>query len=208
MLIAIMVVFGSLGLLVIVPAAIVWVVKGTSTALAAVAREWFGYRPPGVALHGTSTACVLALLVLLPLKACDHWQVQLYREAIPPPFELMEVVYHDERSDLREGCGVAIFRLSEESLARIHHGGLPWLESARLGRDGTPYHHYQPWKATPAAQEEDKLFRGIHCVDGGPPLLEQARHAIRREGAFFTTGPEHDLVLVPSLGVIVFSHNG
>lgn len=207
MLLAIMFGFGLLGLALVGPALFMLVIKGMASVLGTMAYQLFGYRPPAVALRFASMACILTLLVLLPIKGCNHWQVELYRKAIPPQFELGEIVYHDERSDLREGCGVAIFRLSEESLARIHREGLTYLESARLGRDGVPYHQYQSWKATPAAKEEN-LFRGAHCVEEEHELLKHAQRFRRKEGAFFTTGPEQDLVLIPSLGVLIFSHNG
>lgn len=44
---------------------------------------------------------------------------------------------------------------------------------------------------------------------GEPPeLLEQAQRAAENEGAFFTTGYEQDLVVVPSLGLLIYSYNG
>ena len=141
--------------------------KGIASALDTVAHQLLGYRPPVVALRVASAACALALVVLLPIKGCNYWQVELYRKAIPPQFELLEIVHHDEVGGFREGCGFAIFRLSDANLVRIRSQGLAYFETASLGKDGRPYHQYQLWKATPAA-EQDHLFRGQNCA-GEPP---------------------------------------
>jgi hypothetical protein len=155
----------------------------------------------------TAWACTLLVLILLPMKGCSYLQVGLYRQAIPPQFELQDVVHHDEVGGFREGCGYAVFRLSEDNLVRIRRQGLAYFETAHLGRDGKPYHQYQPWKATPAS-EHDQLFRGQTCAGGPPELLEQAQRAAGKEGAFFTTGHEQDLVVVPVLGLLIYSYNG
>jgi len=181
--------------------------KGMASAFGAVAHQLFGYQPPAVALRFTAWACALLVLILLPMKGCSHMQVELYRQAIPPQFELLEVVHHDEIGGFREGCGFAIFRLSEDNLARIRRQGLAYFETASLGRDGKPYHQYQLWRAAPAT-EHDHLFRGQNCAGEPPELLEQAQRAAGKEGAFFTTGHEQDLVVVPVLGLLIYSYNG
>lgn len=206
MLVAIVFGIGLFGL-VIFGASAFYLIKGIASVFGTVAHQWLGYRPPDIALRVAASACALLLLILLPMKACSHMQVELYRKAIPPQFELLEVVHHDEVEGFREGCGFAIFRLSDDNLVRIRSQGLAYFEKAQLGRDGTPYHQYQPWRATPAAGDED-LFRGQSCAGDPPELLEQAQRAAGREGAFFTTGPEQDLVVVPALGVLIYSYNG
>ncbi|HTH09888.1 MAG TPA: hypothetical protein VMA55_09990 [Acidovorax sp.] len=134
-------------------------------------------------------------------------QIALYRQAIPPQFELLDVVHHDEVGGLREGCGFAVFRLSEDNLTGIRNQGLAYFETARLGRDGKPYHQYPSWRATPAT-EHDHLFRGRNCSGEPLELLEQAQRAAGKEGAFFTTGHEQDLVVVPALGLLIYSYTG
>lgn len=134
-------------------------------------------------------------------------QVELYRQAIPPQFELQHVMRHDEVGGFREGCGYAIFRLSEGNLARIRLQGAAYFETAHLGRDGKPDHQYRPWKATPAS-EQDQLFRGDNCAGDQPELLEQTQRAAGKEETFFTTGHEQDLVVVPALGLLIYSYNG
>ena len=188
-------------------AAAFFLAKGLARAVNAVSCRLLGYTLPVPALRIASWACALLVLILVPMKGCSHWQVSLYRQAIPPQFEPLRILHHDEVSDFREGCGFAIFRLSDKDLARLRSEGLAYLETARLGRDGDPYHQYKPWSATPAPRDEN-LFRGVSCIDEPPELLNQAIRAAYKEGAFFTTGHEQDLVVIPALGILVYSYNG
>lgn len=197
----------SLLCLAIFGAAAFFLAKGLARAFAAVSHRWIGYHPPALALRFASWACALFVLILVPMKGCSHLQVSFYRQAIPPQFESLEVLHHDEVSGFREGCGFAIFRLSDKNLARLRSDGLTHLETARLGRDGKPYNQYKPWNATPAPMDE-LLFRGASCINEPPELLNQAQRAAYKEGAFFTTGDEKDLVVVPALGILIYSFNG
>ncbi len=181
--------------------------RGMARGFGYASHQLLGYQPPAVALRLTSWACALLVLILLPIKGCSHMQMELYRQAIPPQFELVEALHHDEIVGFREGCGYAIFRLSEDNLVRIRRQGLAYFDTAQLGRDGKPYHQYQPWQATPT-NEHEQLFRGQSCAGEASELLEQAQRAAGREGAFFTTGHEQDLVVVPALGLLIYSYNG
>jgi len=181
--------------------------KSMASGFGYVSHQLLGYQAPVVALRFASWACALLVLILLPMKGCSHMQVELYRQAIPPQFDIVEALHHDEIVGFREGCGYAIFRLSEDNLARIGRQGLAYFDAAQLGRDGKPYHQYQPWKATPTSEQE-QLFRGQSCAGEPSELLEQAQRAAAREGAYFTTGHEQDLVVVPALGLLIYSYNG
>lgn len=181
--------------------------RGMARGFGYVFHQLLGYQPPAVALRLTSCACALLVLILLSMKGCSHVQLELYRQAIPPQFELVEALHHDEIVGFREGCGYAIFRLSEDNLVRIRRQGLAYFDAAQLGRDGKPYHQYQPWQATPT-NEHKQLFRGQSCAGEASELLEQAQRAVGRDGVFFTTGHEQDLVVIPDLGLIIYSYNG
>lgn len=197
----------SLLCLTVLGVAVFFLTRCLASAFGVMLGPWIGSRAPVPALRLTSWACALLVVILVPMKGCSHLQVSLYRQAIPPQFELLEVMHHDAVSGFREGCGFAIFRLSDADLTRIRRHGLAHLGAARLGRDGKPYHQYKPWSATPAPGDEH-LFRGTGCIDDPPELLKRAERAADKEGAFFTTGHEQDLVVVPALGILIYSFNG
>ena len=171
------------------------------------------FRKPPVQEVASTSFLVLwvALFIGIPLQAGEWYQVRLYRNAIPTKLQIEHLSFHDEQSDLREGCGVAIFQLSDTTLSDIRRQGLGYFSDATLGRDGKDYHQYAPWQQwTPAQRERPELLRGWHCLDDdhSPALLEDVNKAVKSGEAFYTTGSEMDLIVVPRLKVLVFSHNG
>ena len=97
---------------IILGSAAFFLAKGLVRVFSALARQLFGYEPPAIALRVAAGACTLLVLVAAPMKGCSHMQAEMYRQAIPPQFELLKVVHHDEVGGFREGCGFAVFRLS------------------------------------------------------------------------------------------------
>lgn len=161
--------------------------------------------PSSRAVVVTAVTCVAYLAAV---KGCSDFQVELYKDAIPAEFELDHIIYHDGTSGFREGCGVAIFKVSQRTLARFGREGDVFLSSATLGRVKKPDHQYQSWRATPPPSGVYVLQGGAAgCIDSPPPVWREITEAAR-EGGFFTIGPEKDLLFVPKLGILVFSHSG
>lgn len=167
-------------------------------------------KPPPRPLSATAFGATwLALVVIAPMQGCDYYQVRLYKEATPGKFQLADLIYHDEQANLREGCGGAVFKLSDQSLASIKQQGLAYFNDATLGRDGARYHQYAPWQALAHKRaSQDWLLRGAHCIEDPPAMWDDVQKAVDRGEGFFTTGHGQDLIVIPKLGVIVFSHNG
>ena len=209
-----------MGLLIVsipIIALVAWVafVHGAVTLMARLASlvclRFFKKRPPQGLARAAMAVLWCALFVGLPMQVLDAYQVRLYRNAIPAKLGLDQLIFHDERSDIREGCGVAIFRLSDASLADVRRLGIAYFADATQGRDGERYHQYGPWRqGLPAQGPRPDLLRGWHCLDedGSPALLDEVHQAVERGEAFYTTGSEMDLIVVPRLKVMVFSHDG
>ena len=102
---------------------------------------------------------------------------------------------------------MAIFKLSDNTLAQIDKHGLAYFSSATLGRDLDGYHKYQDWRTAPPT-DGARLLRGEQCASNLLPIWDEIRQAAYREGAYYTVGIEQDLVVIPRLGVLVFSFNG
>ena len=181
--------------------------KGIAKVCELVVSRLIGRRPHAVAVHTFSITLAVSLLVYLPVEGLEHVQVEGYRKAVPPEFGRVDVEYHDGQSGLREGCGFVVFRLPSATVSRIRNEGLTFLQSARRGRGGQRYQQYGPWKTTPAGGHED-LLRGIGCAQKGSEWSQRVAGHILSEGAFFTTGHEVDLVVIPSLGLLVYSYFG
>ena len=151
----------------------------------------------------------ILVLIIISIMTWDYFQVSIYKNAIPEKIEIKSVIFHDEKSDFREGCGVAIFKISDASIYKIKKNGLSYFADATLGRDGDNYHRYATWQRTPLKGKEN-LLRGSFCIDEDdfPLIWKKILMALNSGDAFFTTGREQDIVVIPSLGVLVFSFNG
>ena len=168
-----------------------------------------GKEPPAILSRSLLAITWISILFVAPIQGCEHLQVKSYEKAIPSPLQFTELTYHDEQSGLLEGCGVAIFKLSPRTLASINQHGLAFLASATVGRDGSEYHHYETWQRTPPTDSSrTRILRGSPCINRPPDILRIIGNASYQPGSFFTTGREQDLVIVPSLGVLVFSYDG
>lgn len=187
------------------------VAKSISMATGAALRLLFGWEPPRwISLTSITSILALLLFTVFMLRTCEHQQIEMYEDALPAKLELKELIYHDEQSDLREGCGEAIFLLSETTIKKIKSEGLLFFNDATVGRDGDSYHAYAKWRTTPGSDEgnNNRLLRGSSCIEHPPAIWSKIEQAIQAKGSYFTTGSEQDLIVIPELGIVVFSHNG
>ena len=151
------------------------------------------------------------ILIIISVISWNYFQVNVYKNAIPEKIEIESVIFHDGISDFREGCGMAIFKISKKSISDMQKGGLAYFENATIGRNGDDYNSYKKWKRTLFIDSHnDRIFRGVHCVKESdlPLVWRQIEKEAIGNGSFFTTGSEQDLLVIPNLGVIVFSFNG
>jgi hypothetical protein len=203
-------IFTWLALLLLFIAISIWLGNSFAIVSNSVSNQLIGRSLPTKALGIFSTLMAAFLLVFLPMKGCSYYQTGVYRDSIPDELELADLVFQDGQSGIREGCGTAIFRLSDQTLSYVRSEGLAFLQSARSERKGRydrPPKQYQTWKATPTGKDE-YIFQGCSSQDGSPKVLSDAIRAAAKDGAYYTRGHEIDLVIVPSLGILVLSHNG
>lgn len=159
---------------------------------------------------------LLVIAVLLPYITFKSFQFYLHAQALPSKLEILYPVAAGEVSDLREGCGVVVYRLSGRALDAIHEQGLAFFQSERHGRGYSQpndrryrYHSYEPWQKSPVPNgwwdPEDYWF---NCADLGRPLMREMEAASRKSGAYYTSTYELRLMVIPTLGYVVFAFNG
>lgn len=168
-------------------------------------------------------------IVLRSMTFTDPFAEQIaahYRRSIPAEIDITSMVAQGSDATLidliipvrREGCGGAAFQLSDAAAAQITKQGLALLGSARIGRGykNSPeeyYATYQPWQETPVPSPW--MGDGIWAAGFGC-LKDDARHfdadavyrAVREPGAYFTTGPETELLIIPRLRLVVLTYFG
>jgi hypothetical protein len=151
-----------------------------------------------------AAAAIFALLH----RACGDFERSHAMQGIPANMLVDELILVDEQSALREGCGVAIFRLSPFTLAEIDHQGLDFFSNSKNGRDNGRYYRYDTWSRTPSNVPDSKVLRGLGCVKVDDSLVTALWGAAKTPGSYLGVGYEYDLLVIPKLGLVVRSFNG
>jgi hypothetical protein len=126
---------------------------------------------------------------------------------IPAVFEISEVLA--THRDLLGDCGVIFARLSDTTIKKINSEGDRFFVGATQARahDPGPYRRlttYADWKPTPVPKKWTSNGSWIVCFDH--ELVHTVTEAGKRDGAYYTSGDETVLIVVPSLGLLAYSH--
>lgn len=79
---------------------------------------------------------VLVAFVAMAYAGFRVWETSWYKGLIPAALEVDGTVLIDGQSGIREGCGVAILKLTDPALARIRSSGLAAVAGAGAGAGG------------------------------------------------------------------------
>lgn len=159
---------------------------------------------------------VLLALVVMAYAGFRVWEITWYKGLIPVAFEVDGTVLIDGQSGVREGCGVAIFKLTDPALARIRSSGLAAVAAAHEPRDhpGVHYFTFGEWRETPYVTTgngltlSDRWLSGLSCASMDAELREDIDKALRTGGSFYSTSKESGLIVIPALGLVVLSYEG
>jgi hypothetical protein len=114
-----------------------------------------------------------------------------------------------------EGCGGAIFKLTDATAAAISDRGLDFLKDARQGRGYKDkldrsfyYYSYMPWQATPLPSQWTSMgpWSGLNCMRLRTEVMENILDAAQKAGSFYTTGLSKILLVVPSLRMAILTY--
>jgi hypothetical protein len=142
-----------------------------------------------------------------------EYEYNWYVGFIPGKIDVTEAIEISGQSGIiREGCGAAIFKLSEETIKEIRLQGLNYFDNALQGRGSSEYYYtYQKWQKTPVPKSwtnDGGIGPGLGCSDVSTSLNNKIVESAIKEGSYFTIGYEADLLVFPSLGIIVFTYFG
>ena len=130
--------------------------------------------------------------------------------ALPAAVEVQGVEWIAGDSGLREGCGVAVFRLAPGMQQRLQARGLAALDGARQARGHSEaYYHYQPWQATPVLNNlGSDGWLALSCGDLPQALEQRINNALEQPGSYFARKDEGVLLVLPAAGLVVYGYNG
>jgi hypothetical protein len=164
---------------------------------------------------------ILSCLAMCLLLSCavyfgfKRWESNWYRGLIPAEVEVGDALLIDGESGFREGCGVAIFRLTPQMRERIKALGLVALDGPLDQRS----HVHSPrasraWAETPYVETgdgmtlEDTWQVGLSCADKKPELVRRITTALRQPGSFVKKLHEAAVVVVPASGIVALVYFG
>lgn len=139
---------------------------------------------------------------------------------LPEKIEVSSFVLSKEYFDLREGCGIRVFKLSKNTLDKINQQKLNFFKNATKARGYdadkhryNKYYSYAQWQETPVqeSKENKKFWSGLGCakqLEMDESLSKKITLAASTKGSYYTGHYEGQLVVIPSLGIVVFSYNG
>ncbi|WP_156820220.1 hypothetical protein [Synechococcus sp. PCC 7336] len=159
---------------------------------------------------------VVILALIVTLQSC--YLLSDDRSSIlPEKIEVSDVYRNKISSGISEGCGAVIFTLTEEILEEINNQGLIFFNDATRARGSTRsnsrYYLYQRWQGTPLKQSANNtnFWAGMSCAKNlglEESLYEEIVLAMRTTGSYYTGHYEGQLVVIPRLGLVVFSYAG
>jgi hypothetical protein len=157
---------------------------------------------------------VAAIFTLVPLL-WSVYETSHYQKALPELLATRGLAQTGASVGFGEACGGAIFQLGDSTRDEINRKGLAFFDDARQGRgypSGSPresYFKYERWQETPVPQKwTGGSWSGLSCMEMPQELFRAIAEAARQPGSYFTTKREAELVVIPSLGLIVFTYFG
>jgi hypothetical protein len=153
----------------------------------------------------------LLLVLYLGFKLFER---QSMLQTLPAALEVKGVEWIAGESGFREGCGVAVFRLSAAARQQLHDHGLAALADARQARGySDDYHRYDAWQPTPAGDEgrsagSEEGVWALQCGDLPEALEQRISAGLNGPGGYLTHKNEGLLLVLPSEGLVVFAYNG
>lgn len=158
-------------------------------------------------LYSLQTLLALLLVIYLLFKGFER---EHFRQALPAQIEPAGLILIDGMSGFREGCGVAVWRLSEATAAGLRQQGLGYLQSARQARGyAEPYYRYGPWRATPLSEAQSMDgWLPLGCADAPAALQEQILRGAQGGQGYYSEKDEAVLLVLPAERLIVFAYNG
>lgn len=167
---------------------------------------------------------VIILLFIFTIISCYclYWlsSQDIGNGLLPEKIEVSGFVLSKEEFDFREGCGIRVFKLSKNTLAQINQQGLTFFKNATKARGYDPdkhrydnYYSYEQWQETPVqeSKENKNFWSGLSCADRlnlDKSLSEKITLAASTKGSYYTGHYEGQLVVIPRLGIVVFSYSG
>ena len=154
---------------------------------------------------------LIFLIIITLYAAWSVYEYYWYSSLIPAKIGITRAINISGQSGLREGCGTAIFRLTNATADAISRKGSDFFNDAIYSRRSKePRYTYRSWKETPVPKTwtSEGTWPGLGCSSVSRPLLSQILRAASKKGSYYSTKDEAWIIVIPSLKLVVFSYFG
>ncbi|MBC6430601.1 hypothetical protein FM036_07070 [Nostoc sp. HG1] len=154
---------------------------------------------------------IIASIIITVYVACSVFKYYWYSGFIPAKIEITYAIHIGGKSGLREGCGAAIFRLSDATADAISRKSLDFFNDAIYSRKSKDrYYTYSSWKETPVPNSwtSEGTWPGLGCSVASRSLLSQILLAASKKGSYYSSKHEAEILVIPSFKLVVFSYFG
>lgn len=154
---------------------------------------------------------IIVLIIITVYVAWSVYEYHWYSGLIPAKIGITYAINISGESGFREGCGAAIFRLTNATADAISPKGIDFFNDAIYSRRSKdPYYTYRSWKETPVPNTwtSEGTWPGLGCSSVSSSLLSQILVAASKKGSYYSTKDEAWIVVIPSLKLVVFSYFG
>ncbi len=168
--------------------------------------------------YSPTLAVLFVVLALGTYGAFRFWNANHFKNLIPSEIAIGDTVLVDGETGGLEGCGVAIFRVGSATLVSLRANGIHALDQASRSRKkrflSDEYKEYSPWKETPYLETgdgmtlADRWLGGFVCANIDSDLSKRIHQALRSNKSYYATAHEAGLIIIPSLGLAVYSYFG
>jgi hypothetical protein len=154
---------------------------------------------------------IIGVVILILFAGFKRSEGEWYIDLLPQELGVETSYIEDGESGLREGCGIVIFYLTQETIKKINTEKLGYFRNARISRKHD--RRYGEWKMTPLSPKSEnaveEIGTGLNCAKSIDKNLEkEISRAMYEEGGYYTFGTESTILILPVVGIVVFGYFG
>ncbi len=153
----------------------------------------------------------IASIIISIYVAWSAFIYDWYSSRIPAKIGITYAIHISGETGFREGCGAAIFRLTNATVYAISRTGIDFFKDAIYSRRSKErYYTYESWKETPVPSTwtSEGTWPVLACASVSRPLLSQILVAASKKGSYYSSKDEAEILVIPSLKLVVFSYFG
>ena len=135
-----------------------------------------------------------------------------FSSLIPPEIETVGRDFVEQKFDLFDACGIAVWKLSPDTKKKIQNDKITFLNTARSAYKGSLFQEkekidYEHWVQTSSESAilSDGLPASFSCTTNKPQWDMNLLDSLKSGEAFYTRNGNLMLIAVPKMKIIVIS---